>query len=215
MTFSVQGVGHWNGHAGAPAGVVPVLWCCCSVPLVCLCHRLDFIRLVAECEDESVPFNNLRRFGFSLPSRIKQGGSSGRGSEAAAGFGEVLQLRGPAERNVGSATSHPVRWDSSASLFQASGVGYNMVTRNNTCAPPPSRLLHKDHVWSRSRSCAGASAAVLGCRGSVLQLLCSLQRGSFPGAPLEVGQRWGSLFVEVPSDSAVVFGRKGQLTGHF
>lgn len=42
-----------------------------------------------------------------------------------------------------------------------------------------------------------------------------MQRRSFPGAPLEVGQRWGSLFVEVPSDSGVVLGRKGQLSGRW
>lgn len=46
VIFSVQRVGHWNGDAGAHAGLVPVLWCRCSVSLVRLCGRADFVRLV-------------------------------------------------------------------------------------------------------------------------------------------------------------------------
>lgn len=62
---------------------------------------------------------------MSFSSRVKQGGSTGGWSEATGGLGKVLQLRGPAERNVGSVTSHAVGWDRSASIFQALCVFYN------------------------------------------------------------------------------------------
>ena len=50
---SVQRVGHWNGDAGAHAGVVPVQWCRCPVSLVRLRCRADFLRLVQSLEMNS------------------------------------------------------------------------------------------------------------------------------------------------------------------
>ena len=155
-------------------------------------------------------------------SRIKQGGSAGWWNEATGSFGKVVQLRSPAERNVGSVTSHAVRWDRSACRFQAFCVcvcvyvcvcvSLHMSFFKFSFLP---RLFYEDHVWSRSYSRAAAPAAVVWFSSSVLQLLCSHQRRCFPGAPLKVDQHRGPLFVKVPSDSHVIFSRKGELSARF
>lgn len=145
-------------------------------------------------------------------SRNKHGGSTGRRSQATAGFSKVVQLRGPAERNMGSVASHTVRWVRSASMFQALCVFF--ITPNNVSFFYP-RLFHEDHVRSRSHSRAAASAAVIWLRRSVLQLLCSHQRRCFRGAALQVDQHRGSLSVKVPSDSHVIFSRKSELGARF
>lgn len=74
-----------------------------------------------------------------------------------------------------------------------------------------SRILHKPLMSSRCHTCASTIAAVFRFRGSILQLLCSLQHCCFPGAPLQIAQHWRSFFVKVSSDSHVFLSAKGKL----
>lgn len=76
--------------------------------------------------------------------------------------------------------------------------------------PSFSSLLHKYLMSSRSHSCAGTSAAVLGFRSAVLQLQCSVQHCCHPGASPEAAQLGGTFFVKVSSDPHVFLSAKGK-----